>query len=45
LKARLWTDKAIREFLSTPLDAGPVKARKQKEVKKVEDIPAFKAWM
>jgi hypothetical protein len=34
LKARLWTDKAISEFLGAPLDAGPVKAWKQREVKR-----------
>nr|AVI43569.1 hypothetical protein [Klebsiella pneumoniae] len=37
LKARLWTDKAISEFLGAPLSAGPVKARKQKEVKSRSD--------
>ncbi|MGE2441059.1 hypothetical protein ACMFBM_28095 [Klebsiella pneumoniae] len=26
LKARLWTDKAISEFLGAPLSAGPVKS-------------------
>jgi hypothetical protein len=45
LKERLWTDKAIREFLGVPLDAGPIKACKQKEVKKVENTPAFKSWI
>ena len=45
LKARLWTDKAISEFLGAPLSAGPVKAWKQKEVKKVEATPAFKTWL
>lgn len=45
LKARLWTDKAISEFLGAPLNSGPVKAWKQKEVKKVEATPAFKRWL
>ncbi len=45
LKARLWTDKAIREFLGAPLDAGPVKAWKQKDVKTVEATPAFRTWL
>lgn len=44
LKARFWTDKAISEFLGAPLDAGPIKAWKQKDVKKVEASPAFKTW-
>lgn len=45
LKARLWTDKAISEFLGAPLDAGPVKAWKLKDVKKVEATPAFQIWL
>lgn len=45
LKARLWTDKASSEFLGVPLNAGPVKAWKLKEVKKVEATTAFKAWL
>lgn len=45
LKARLWTDKAISEFLGVPLNAGPVKAWKLKEVKKVEATTAFKTWL
>lgn len=45
LKARLWTDKAINEFLGAPLNAGPIKAWKQKNVKKVEATPAFKTWL
>lgn len=44
LKARLWTDKAISEFLGAPLDAGPIKAWKQKDVKKAENTPAFQTW-
>lgn len=44
LKARLWTDKAISEFLSAPVDTGPVKAWKLKDIKKVEQTPEFKAW-
>ncbi|MDV3394688.1 hypothetical protein MKZ44_28150 (plasmid) [Klebsiella pneumoniae] len=42
LKARLWTDKAISEFLGAPLSAGPVKAWKQKEVKKSKRHPLSK---
>lgn len=45
LKARLWTDKAISEFLDAPLNAGPLKAWKQKEVKKVEATAAFQKWL
>ncbi|MGY6031848.1 hypothetical protein [Phytobacter sp. AG2a] len=45
LKARLWTEKAISKFLGTPLNAGPVKAWKLKEVKKVEATPAFRTWL
>lgn len=45
VKARLWIDKAISEFLGAPLNAGPVKAWKQKEVKKVEATTAFKTWL
>jgi len=45
LKARLWTEKAISEFLGTPLNAGPVKAWKWKEVKKVEATRAFRTWL
>lgn len=45
LKARLWTDKAIREFLGAPLNVGPIKAWKQNTVKKVESTPAFKIWL
>lgn len=45
LKARLWTDRAIIEFLGAPLDAGPVKAWKRKEVKKIEATTAFKTWL
>lgn len=45
LKARLWTDKAIAEFLGKPLNAGPIKAWKRKDVLAVEKTPAFRAWM
>jgi hypothetical protein len=45
LKARLWTDKAIAEFLGKPRDAGPVKAWPRSEVLKVEKTRAFKDWM
>lgn len=45
LKERLWTDKAIAEFLGKPRDAGPIKAWKREEVLKVEKTPDFRAWM
>ncbi|KZQ40645.1 hypothetical protein A3N57_07735 [Enterobacter cloacae subsp. dissolvens] len=45
LKARLWTEKAISEFLGAPLNAGPVMAWKRKDVLKVEKSPAFTNWM
>jgi len=41
LKALLWTEKV----LGGPLNAGPVKAWKRKEVKKVEATPAFRTWL
>ncbi|SQD10765.1 Uncharacterised protein [Citrobacter freundii] len=41
LKARLWTDKAISDFLGKPQKAGPIMAWKQKEVLQVENTPAF----
>ncbi|NHB98702.1 hypothetical protein C5470_21210 [Photorhabdus stackebrandtii] len=45
LKERLWTDKAIAEFLGKPLNAGPIMAWKREDVLKTEKSPAFKAWM
>ncbi|EOZ2859311.1 hypothetical protein ACQQ32_005619 [Pseudomonas aeruginosa] len=42
---RLWTDKAIAEFLGKPRDAGPIKAWTRKEVLKAEQGLGFKAWM
>ncbi|HBM9260424.1 TPA: hypothetical protein L0X66_004842 [Citrobacter freundii] len=45
LKARLWTDKAISDFLGKPQKAGPIMAWKQKEVQKVENTTAFQNWM
>lgn len=45
LKARLWTDKAIAEFLGKPRDAGPIKAWRRQDVLAAEKTPAFKAWM
>lgn len=45
LKSRLWTEKAIKEYLGAPLDAGPVKAWKRKDVEKAESTPTFKAWL
>ncbi|CDG15129.1 putative plasmid-related protein [Serratia marcescens subsp. marcescens Db11] len=45
LKARLWTDKAIAEFLGRPEKAGPVMAWRRKDVQKVEGTPAFQRWL
>ncbi|EBX6017809.1 hypothetical protein EVG59_07030 [Salmonella enterica subsp. enterica serovar Dortmund] len=45
LKDRLWTDKAIAEFLGKPRNAGPIKAWTREEVLQAEKIPAFKVWM
>ncbi|EBP8534862.1 hypothetical protein AMR62_24460 [Salmonella enterica] len=45
LKARLWTDKAISEFLGKPQKAGPIMAWTQKEVQQVENTPAFQNWL
>lgn len=45
LKARLWTEKAISEFLDKPQKAGPIMAWKRKEVEKVEMTPAFQKWL
>lgn len=45
LRARLWTEKAISEFLGAPLNAGPVMAWRRKEVLKVEKSPAFQTWI
>lgn len=45
LKARLWTDKAIAEFLGRTEKAGPVMAWRRKDVQKVEGTPAFQRWL
>lgn len=45
LKARLWTDKAIAEFLGKPEKAGPIMAWKRKDVQKVERSPEFQDWL
>lgn len=45
LKDRLWTDKAILQFLGKPIQAGPVKAWLRKEVIAAERRPDFIAWM
>lgn len=45
LKARLWTDKAIAEFLGRPEKAGPIMAWRRKDVQKVEGTPAFQNWL
>lgn len=42
---RLWTDKAILEFLGRPRDAGPIKAWLLKDVLAAEQTEGFKAWM
>ncbi|MGK2894495.1 hypothetical protein [Klebsiella michiganensis] len=45
LKARLWTDKAIAEFLPPPGKAGPIRAWRRKDVQAAEKTPDFKVWM
>lgn len=45
LKARYWTDKAISDFLDQPQKAGPIMARKRKDVLKVESTSEFQQWM
>lgn len=45
LKARLWTDKAIAEFLGKPEKAGPIMAWRRKDVQKAERSPAFRNWL
>ncbi|TCZ55696.1 hypothetical protein E0D83_26665 [Klebsiella grimontii] len=45
LKARLWTDKAIAEFLGRPEKAGPVMVWRRKDVQKTEGTPAFRSWL
>jgi len=42
---RLWTDKAIHQFLGQPGDAGPIKAWLRKDVLAAEEKEDFKAWM
>jgi hypothetical protein len=42
---RLWTDKAIVEFLSKPRQAGAIKAWLRKDVLAAEKTMGFKAWM
>lgn len=45
LKDRLWTDKAISEFLTKPRKAGPIMAWRKTDVIEAEKSPAFKEWM
>ncbi|WP_431225938.1 hypothetical protein ACQ86O_27295 (plasmid) [Serratia sp. L9] len=45
LRERLWTDRAIADFLKPPQEAGPIKAWKRKYILRVEQTPAFRAWM
>lgn len=45
LKERLWTDKAIADFLGKPRDAGTIMAWARKEVVKAEQNPGFVAWL
>ncbi|MFH2594715.1 MULTISPECIES: hypothetical protein [Enterobacterales] len=45
LRERLWTDRAIADFLKPPQKAGPVYAWKRKYILRVEQTPAFRAWM
>lgn len=42
---RLWTDKAILEFLGKPRDAGPIKAWLLADVLAAESTEQFKAWI
>ena len=45
LKARLWTDKAITDFLGNPQAAGPIPAWPRASVLEAEQSPDFVAWM
>ena len=45
LKKRLWTDKAISQFLGKPRSAGPILAWTRKAVLKAESTPEFRAWL
>lgn len=45
LRERLWTDRAIADFLKPPQEAGPIKAWKRKYVLRVEQTPAFRVWL
>lgn len=45
LKERLWTDKAIADFLGPAIDAGPIKAWPLKAALKAEKTQGFKTWM
>lgn len=45
LKSRLWTDKAIADFLDPPQKSGPIMAWRRKDVLKVESTPDFQQWM
>lgn len=45
LKERLWTDKAIADFLPVPQKAGPIRAWPRKDVLAAEQTPGFQAWM
>ncbi|MCY1444545.1 hypothetical protein D9M71_610230 [compost metagenome] len=45
LKERLWTDKAIVDFLGPAIDAGPIKAWPLKAALKAEKSQGFKTWM
>lgn len=42
---RLWTDKAIQEFLGKPRQAGTIKAWLRKDVLAAEKTMGFKAWI
>lgn len=45
LKERLWTDKAIADFLGKPRKAGAILAWPIKEVSRAEQSAAFVAWL
>lgn len=45
LKERLWTDKAIADFLGSPQKAGKIMAWSRAEMLVAEETPGFIAWM
>lgn len=45
LKDRLWTDKAITQYLGKPRNAGPTLAWTREAMLKAEQHPEFIAWL